>query len=231
MKKRLFASLIVALTLFSCSSTQQIIAEGNDSQVTYEGESDLGENKIRVNGFESNKDLDTLMPLNYFGKISLNQDYVHDGKYSAKLTLLNQHLEQSTVGAPTLYQALYNESRKIYETDVRNTKAINAFMYNPNSIDYRIGVRPIIRSTFNWPGGPVLPTKWCPVKANSWNEISYEVNLDLIPEVNAQTAGNPNGNLSRLMVGVYFVFSRPEGDEQERTFYIDDFHVVKEEAK
>ena len=221
MRRKPLIVLFAILPLLACAKeneSQTPAASSEERAMTYPSEASLGENAIRVNGFESNRDLDTLMPLNYLGKVELDSEKKHTGDHSAKVTLLNQHLEQTTIGAPALYQALYNESRKIYETDVTGTKYIRLWVYNAQEEDYRIGMRPIIRSTYNWPGGPVLPTKWALTTAGAWTEISYEVNLNLIPEVKGH---------SHLMVGMQFVFSRPIEEEADRVFYLDDFYVVK----
>ena len=233
LNKYLLFLLPIFLCITSCESNTTNSGEEDNTfkPMVYEHEQSLGDNKIIINGFESNKDLDSMMALNYFGKVELDSSIKHNGDKSAKVTLLNQNLEDSTVNNPTLCQSMFNVSRDIYETDATDIKYIKMWVYNPNELDYRIGMRPIIRSTYDWIGGPVLPTKWITVNANSWTEISYEVNLAIIPEVSASINGENDGKVVHFLPAMYLVFSRPEGEESDRIFYLDDFYIEKKESE
>ena len=226
---RLFLIPILSvLVLSSCSKDTQVeVEEQVDLPCVYENEDSLGEKVTRINGFESNRDLDSMMPLNYLGKVELDSSIKHSGNYSAKVTLFNQHLEDSDIGNPTICQSLFNTSRQVDETDVGNTNFVKMSVYNAQDEDYRIGMRPIIISTYDWIGGPVLPTKWITVKANSWTEMCYQINLSIIPEVSVSSRGEEQSKLIHYLPAMYIVFLRPQQEETDRVFYLDDFCVEK----
>ena len=225
--KSLLLSFIFISCLSSCNQNKEMTIEEESHPMTYENEKSLGEKTTIINGFESNKDLDSLMPLNYLGKINLNSEIKKNGDYSAKVTLFNQNISDNSIGNPTICQSLFNVSRDVYESDVTNVKYIKLNVYNPQDVDYRIGMRPIIISTYDWIGGPVLPTKWITVRAHEWTEMSYEVNLAIIPEVSLSVRGEAQSELIHYLPAMYFVFLRPKGEESDRSFYLDDFCVEK----
>ena len=232
MKNVLFSTLWM-ICISACAQkeeTQLPVEEEKFTPLVYESEESLGENTVRINGFESHRDLDSMMPLNYLGKVEIDSEHHHTGDYSAKVTLLNQGLDDSTLSNPIICQSMYNCSRDVYETDVTNTKFIKMYVYNPQSVDYRIGMRPIIISNYDWIGGPILPTKWITVKANSWTEMSYEVNLAIIPE-STEAIGQEVDGITHFLPAMYFIFNRPKDDEENRVFYLDDFHIVKKDAE
>lgn len=235
--KHIIFSTLLVLSISSCALKKEKEETPKEEEnvftpLVYENEGSLGENTVRINGFESNKDLDSMMPLNYLGKVEVDSSIYHSGKNSAKVTLLNQGLDESTLSNPIICQSMYNCSRDVYETDVTNTKFIKMYVYNPQEVDYRIGMRPIIISNYDWIGGPILPTKWINIKANSWTEMSYEVNLAIIPE-STEAIGEEVDGITHFMPAMYFVFNRPKNTEKDVVFYLDDFHIVKnvEEAK
>ena len=230
--KNILFTILPILCLSSCNQKETVESYEGESFVplTYENEDSLGENTVRINGFESHRDLDSLMPLNYLGKIEVDSTYYHSGNHSAKVTLLNQGLDESTLNSPIICQSMYNCSRDVYETDVTNTRFIKMYVYNPQDVDYRIGMRPIIISNYDWIGGPILPTKWINIKANSWTEMSYEVNLAIIPE-STEAIGQEVDGITHFLPAMYFIFNRPKEDEEDWVFYLDDFHIVKKDSE
>lgn len=222
--KKILSLLCVATLLLSvtaCGQSEDKANESSSAVATYENEIDLGTNSVRINGFESDRDMNSLMPRNYVGKLEVvTGEIVKSGNACAKVTVVKDLQHGVNTNSPVVFQSLENVSRQIYETNVTNTKTIEFWVYNAQDTTENVGVRPIVKTQYNWPGGPVKPTKWVKVPAKEWYKVEYEINLDIIP-----SSVGENGETIHSIQGVYITFARPS--DCDKVFYLDDFYVTK----
>ena len=237
--KKFFCIILATLlagTFTACGETnksEEIQEESNDV-AEYENEAELGAGEIRVNGFESQKDLDTLLLYGYNGKMTLEKaesNYIKSGSASAKLAIMPDVFGGAPSGSPKVYLSTKNLSRGVNCMDFRNVKKISILVYNAQETDERLGLQLIYRP--NYRVGDQSEIAYSVLSAKSWTRVDYTVFTASIPEVSTALRGddrNGEGQMILRVTGVQLYFNRPAATDNEKIFYFDDF-LVSENAK
>lgn len=203
--------------------------------MTYENETELEENCIRINGYESQNDFNTMLQYSYLGKTTLEtQDAskIKSGNASAKVVVMPDPFYGALSGTPQIYQAMKNVSRGVNCMDFRNVYKIQFWIYNAQSTEEQIAVR--LEYESHYTQGQSSDFKYYNIKPG-WTLIEYDVNTSLIPEVSTALRGddrNGEGEMILRVCGLLLRFTtRPATGEPEKTFYLDDFVVCKNTAE
>lgn len=233
--KKIICILLSIVCLFSfvaCGEKEE--KESENSVMTYENETKLDDNCIRINGYESQSDFNTMLQYTYLGKTTLETEdstKIKSGKASAKVVVMPDPFYGTPSGTPQIYQAMKNVSRGVNCMDFRNVTKVQFWIYNAQSTEEQIAVR--LEYEDHYSQGQSSDLKYYKIQPG-WTLIEYEVNTSLIPEVSTALKGddrNGEGEMILRVCGLLLRFmTRPATGEPEKTFYLDDFIVCKKAA-
>lgn len=163
-----------------------------------------------VNDFENYRtDVEPLVPLNYFGKISLNEDktFVSSGEKSLKL-YPSSDPTQSNLSAPVFRQPLNQVAKQLDLSDIRQVSKFTCKAYNASDKDVSVYV------SVDFDGGSTFRKEF--VLKNGWNTVSYSIDPQII---------GISYDVSACK-GLLFGFDKPQ-DGEVPTVYIDELAVYK----
>lgn len=172
-----------------------------------------------VCGYETQADLNTLMPYMYFGKVELEDDakYVKEGKCSAKFTIQSDKFDGAFSNMVFIFQSLKNVSKGIDKTDAKSVKKIEFDVYNTSSETVRIGVRLVYYRRYY--GDKRSDIKYVQLAANCWTTVSYTVDYNRVPLTLAE------GGAEKYIIGVDYMFNIPSNGKTDAIYYIDNFRI------
>lgn len=225
MKKKILLSIIGFIMLIFCCSC---FDSGNSSSDSSKSEQVLPGNFLRLNGFESQKDLNTMMLFDFFGKVELQTDaqYIKSGDKSAKFTLITDKFGGARgSNLPYIHQSTKNVGMGVDYSDFSNVTSVEYDIYNAQAETIKVGFRLVYKRTYN-AGDSTSEIKWYEMAPEAWTTIRYDVNLDKIP-VTEVSDDNRETTEVPLVVGIDFVFNRPSKSKTDQTFYVDDVRIQK----
>lgn len=201
MKKSLILlSCVILMAGFAgCAPREEVKQEENQNP-----------NYAIVNDYENYKeDIEPLVPLNYFGKISLNEDkeYVTSGEKSLKL-YPSSDPTQSNLSAPEFRQPLNQVAKELDLSDIRQVSKFTCSVYNTSEKDISMYV------SVDFDGGSTFSREF--VLKNGWNTVSYSVDPQII---------GISYDVSACK-GLLFGFDKPQ-DGEVPTIYMDELAVYK----
>ena len=170
-------------------------------------------NYVVVNDFENYKeDVEPLVPLNYFGKISLNEEekYVTSGEKSLRLYPASDPT-QSNLSAPEFRQPLNQVAKELDLSDIRQITKFTCSVYNDSEKDVSMYV------STDFDGGSTFKKEF--VLKSGWNTVSYSVDPQII---------GISYDVS-VCKGLLFGFDKPQEGEVP-TIYMDELAAYKTET-
>lgn len=199
--------LVLLLPLSSCQDAQAKETTPSESQ-------DISPSKPIyevLNDFEDYKSgVEPLSLLNYFGKVSLNDDlqYVHSGKKSLKM-IPEGCLSEGSYN-PILKQPFLIETNQINQQDISQFQMITSNIYNSSLENVNLSL------SLQFFGGYVA-NKQDYVLHSGWNTIVYTIDPQII-EISYDIYN---------CKGLLYTFDRPKSSAQAPTLYLDDIRIYK----
>lgn len=227
MKKRIFATALSSLLLFSAISFSSCNKEENgETQVTdpNAGNAEL----VLLNGFENfERDFQLLKLLNKFGQVNVNEnaEYVRSGKVSAQLRPLGFG---SSTAEPFLVLPTYSTRFEFGYGDFTNVDKLTFSVYNAEEAPIEMGVGltkgAIASLTNRLPMVAKTSTEYFTLQSG-WNEVEWIFDP-------AYMSMQDGFNLMEVQ-GVYLSFEGQRSFELDAapTLYLDDVYIHYGEAK
>lgn len=197
---------------------------GDDVPVSAGGSSDedgvpVPADEIKINSYESTKDLDTVLISGVLGTVTINNDgkFIKSGKGSAKITVIH---DPYMTGNPLFYQSFYQQDSELDYIDFENINLVTLYIYNAQNAKRKVSVQ----LTY---GGKTSEFLYYNLEPQKWTEIRYPVEREYIPlKADLNDTGGKKG--ARAVKGLNISFFRD--GEADNVFYVDDIVLHKTTA-
>ncbi len=221
--------------LASCGSTIDPTAAGKTAP---EPEANASNPVVLLNGYENERDLNSIMMYEYFGSVDVEKapteegatSYVKSGEGSAKLVVHKDKFGGARkTYDPYIYQATYIQSRGIDCRDFGKTVAIEMDIYNAQDTEAQAGIRLVYSSTYH-DNNVKEAIEWYTLAPNAWTTVHYNVVREKIPLNklgSAEDKGTCPATEFSLVRGFDLAFKRPAAEENDATFYLDDARIFR----
>lgn len=170
---------------------------------------------VRMNGFETHKELSLLALYEALGKVELNKDktFVKTGDGSAKVTVTHDPYVTGG-GIPSLWQEMHFDATGEDYSDFSNVTRLTLEVYNAQETVKSIGMQLMYVSS-------VEQTEWFELAPKAWTTVTYHIARELIPKVVNNRTGETRYPVQMMCIN----FSRSADNDD--IFYLDDFNLYR----
>lgn len=170
---------------------------------------------VKMNGFETHKELSLLALHEALGKVELNKDqeFIKSGVGSAKVIVTHEPYVTGG-GNPSLWQEMHIDATGEDYSDFSNVTRLSLEVYNEQETIGRIGMQLVYSSG-------VEQIEWFELTPKAWTTVTYHITRELIPKVVSSRTGEVSYPVTMMRIN----FNRPTDNED--IYYLDDFHLYR----
>ncbi len=182
---------------------------------------------VLVNGYEDQKDFNSVYMYNEMGKIEMetaNSDYIKSGKGSAKLTVQEDIYDgYRNAVYPTFTQSNDNVFRGLECKDFSKTIGVAFDIYNAQGVEDKVGVQLVYYRTYH-SSMSTSPMEWHTLQPG-WNTVFINVVRENIPKTEFRSPVTGKTETGPFSISTNLMFNRnPEG-EGDKVYYVDDYRL------